>query len=268
MVPYPVAMPLRIASLYRYPVKGLSPERLTHAELFAGGYFPGDRLFAIENGPSGFEPGAPRHQPKTKFLMLMRNEAVARLTSRYDDPTGDLVIAEGGSEVLRGSLASSEGRLAIEAFLRRFMPNELRGPPKVLAAPGGFRFTDSRRGFVSLINLASVQAVEALVGAPVDPLRFRGNLMVEGLDPWAEFDLVGQTLEAPGGVRLTITKRIERCAATNVDPATGLRDLDIPRALMRHLGHFDCGVYAEISRSGVLAEGLHLTPTQEALAFA
>ncbi len=64
---------MQVASLYRYPVKGLSPERLERATLERGAYFPGDRLFAIENGPSGFDPAEPRHQPKIKFLMLMRN---------------------------------------------------------------------------------------------------------------------------------------------------------------------------------------------------
>lgn len=263
-------MRLRIASLHRYPVKGLSPERLTRAALRHGDYFPGDRLFAIENGPSGFDPGEPQHQPKIKFLMLMRNGALARLETRYDDDSGDLIIAESGREAARGDLSTSDGRLAIEAFFRRFMPHELRGPPKVLAAPDGFRFTDSRRGFVSIINLASVQAVEAMVGTPVDPLRFRGNVLVEGLEPWAEFDLVGRTLEAAGGATLKVTKRIERCAATNVDPATGMRDLDIPRTLTRHLGHFDCGVYAEVQQSGAIAEGEDLTlsqPAQEALPF-
>lgn len=262
---------MRVTALHRYPVKGLSPERLSRAALSKGDYFPGDRLFAVENGPSGFEADAPRHQPKVKFLMLMRNEALARLETRYDDPTGDLVIAEGGREVARGHFASREGRLVIEAFFRRFMPAELRGPPKVLAAPDGYRFTDSPRGFVSIINRASVEAVAALVEAPVDPLRFRGNLLVEGLEAWAEFALVGRTIETAAGVKLNVTKRIQRCAATNVDPATGRRDLDIPRALMRHLGHFDCGVYAEVSTGGELAEGEHLTVTpaaQERLPFA
>jgi uncharacterized protein len=263
-------MPLRIASLYRYPVKGLSPERLMRAELRRGGYFPGDRLFAVENGPSGFEAADPQHQPKIKFLMLMRNEALARLRTRYEDASGALVIEEGGREAARGDLSTREGRLAIEAFFRRFMPGELRGPPKVLAAPDGFRFTDSRRGFVSIINLASIAAIETLVGAPVDPLRFRGNLHVEGLEPWAEFDLVGRTLETAAGLKLKVTKRIERCAATNVDPGTGLRDLEIPKTLMRHLGHFDCGVYAEVLNGGSLSEGERLTvvqPVQQPLPF-
>jgi uncharacterized protein len=260
-------MSIRIASLQRYPVKGLSPEPLDAAVLARGDYFPGDRLFAVENGPAGFDPENPQHQPKIKFLMLMKNERLARLTTRYLDETATLVIDEGGREVARGDLSTREGRLAIEAFFRRFMPGELRGPPKVLSAPEGFRFTDSRRGFVSLINLASVRALEEVVGAPVDPLRFRGNIHLEGLDPWAEFDLVDQVLAAPSGVRLKVTKRIERCAATNVDPATGNRDLQIPRSLMQTYGHFDCGIYAEVLAGGRIGRGDGLAPEQAVLAL-
>lgn len=260
-------MSIRIASLQRYPVKGLSPESLETATLTRGGYFPGDRLFAVENGPAGFDPADPQHQPKIKFLMLMRNESLARLRTRYVDSITTLFIEEGGREVARGDLSAPEGRLAIEAFFRRFMPKELRGPPKVLSAPAGFRFTDSRRGYVSLINLASVQALENVVGAPVDALRFRGNVHLEGLEPWAEFDLVGKVLTAPSGVRLKVTKRIERCAATNVDPATGIRDLQIPKSLMEAYGHFDCGIYAEVMSGGSLALDDSLEPEQAALAL-
>ena len=261
-------MDVRVASLYRYPVKGLSAERVAKTELAKGRYFPADRLFAIENGPSGFDPAEPRHQPKIKFLMLMRNEALARLTTRYDDASTTLIIEEGGREAARGNLSSNEGRLAIEAFFRRFMPKDLRGAPKLLGAPDGFRFTDSRRGFVSIINLASVQALEEMTGVPVDPLRFRGNIHVDGLAPWAEFDLVGRVIESPSGLRLKVTKRIERCAATNVDPATGVRDLTIPRTLMQRLGHMDCGIYAEVVSGGEISEGARLIivePAQAAL---
>ncbi|MFC4170939.1 MOSC domain-containing protein [Microvirga sp. GCM10011540] len=260
-------MNIRIASLQRYPVKGLSPEPLDSASLTKGGYFPGDRLFAVENGPAGFDPQNPEHQPKIKFLMLMKNESLARLRTRYLDESSTLVIEEGGREVARGDLSTREGRLSIEAFFRRFMPGELRGPPKVLAAPDGFRFTDSRKGFVSLINLASARALEDVVGASVDPLRFRGNVHVEGLGPWEEFDLVGKVLSTPSGVRLKVTKRIERCAATNVDPATGIRDLQIPRSLMQAYGHFDCGIYAEVLDGGTIATGDTLALEQPALAL-
>ncbi|KLK94277.1 molybdenum cofactor sulfurase [Microvirga vignae] len=260
-------MSIRIASLQRYPVKGLSPETLESSTLSKGGYFPGDRLFAIENGPAGFDAQNPQHQPKIKFLMLMRNESLARLRTRYLDRITTLFIEEGGREVARGDLSTREGRLAIEAFFRRYMPKELRGPPKVLTAPDGFRFTDSRRGFVSLINLASVRQLENVVGAPVDPLRFRGNVHIDGLEPWAEFGLVGQVLTTGSGVRLKVTKRIERCAATNVDPDTGIRDLQIPKNLMEAYGHFDCGIYAEVLSDGSIAVGDHFETEQATLAL-
>jgi uncharacterized protein YcbX len=246
---------MKIASLYRYPVKGLSPERLDKAALQAGDYFPGDRLYAVENGPSGFDPAAPQHQPKIKFLMLMRDEALARLRTRYQDASETLVIEAEDRQTVRADMSTKVGRLAVEAFMRSYVPGQLRGPPKVLAAPDGFRFTDARVGFVSIINLASVGAIREMMGREVDPLRFRGNVMVEGLEPWAEFDLVGRVLAASSGARLKVTRRIPRCAATEVDPTTGARDLDIPKALMRHLGHVDCGVYAEILTSGDITGG-------------
>ena len=246
---------VRIEALYRYPVKGLSPEPLQDVVLEAGAYFPNDRLFAIENGPSGFDPANPKHQPKIKFLMLMRNEALARLATRFDPSSGILTIRSEGRVAAEGALNDPAGRLAIETFLKGYLPDALRGVPKLLAAPPGFRFTDSPRGFVSLINLASVSALEDMTGASVDPLRFRANLHVSGLTPWSELDLVGRTLAGPGGTTLRIIKRTERCAATNVDPVTGIRDLTIPRTLDDHFRHTDCGVYAEVLEGGRLQAG-------------
>lgn len=249
----------RIAHLCRYPVKGLSPEPVESAELETSGYFPGDRLYAIENGPSGFNEVAPRHLPKVAYLMLMRNEALARLTTRFDHATHRLTIERDGAAALDADLTSPEGRGEVAAFMAEFLPHELRGEPWVLEAPPGFRFTDARIGYVSLLNLASVRAIEEFVGAPVDHLRFRSNLFLEGLEPWAELDLVGRVLEAPGGLRLKVTARTERCAATNVDPQTGIRDLQIPRTLLQRLGHTDCGVYAEVIAGGRVSVGDRLT---------
>jgi uncharacterized protein YcbX len=243
-----------LTMLYRYPVKGLSPQRVERARLTAGAYFPGDRLFAIENGPSGFDPAAPVHQPKTKYLMLMRDERLATLRTRFDDASGVLTIEHEGREAVRADLATREGRLAVEAFFRRFMPKELRGPPKVLSASGGYRFTDSSRGFVSIINLASVADLETLIGAPMNPVRFRANLYVSGWPAWSEFDLVDREFTI-GPVRLKGLKRIVRCAATNVDPDTGIRDLTIPTTLMQNFHNMDCGIYAQVLAGGEIAAG-------------
>jgi uncharacterized protein YcbX len=186
--------------------------------------------------------------------MLMRNERLASLKTRFDDASTTLTIESGGRQSVRGDLSSREGRLAIEAFFRTFMPKELRGPPKMLEA-AGHSFSDVAAKVVSLINLKSVADLERVTGAPVDPLRFRGNLHIEGLEAWGEFALVGKTLKAPSGAELKVTKRIVRCAATEVDPATGIRDLDVTGTLSRAFDHTDCGIYASITAPGRIAAG-------------
>lgn len=248
----------KIHAIYRYPVKGLSPEPLARTELAVQQTLPADRLYAIENGPSGFDPAAPRHQPKQRYLMLMRNERLARLRTRFHDATHTFVIEAEGREAARGDLRTPEGRAAIERFFAVFCADELRGAPKVLHAPG-FSFSDVARKVVSIINLASLAAVEGMVGQPVHPLRFRGNIYVTGWPAWRELDLVGREITLGGRARLRVIKRIVRCAATNVDPDTGIRDLSIPDTLMRCLGHADCGVYAEVVEAGEIAVGDELS---------
>ena len=244
----------KVHAIYRYPVKGLSPEPLARTQLAVGATLPADRLYAIENGPSGFDPAAPRHYPKQRYLMLMRNERLARLRTRFDDSSHMLIIEEASREAARGDLRTADGRGAIERFFAGFCADELRGAPKVLHA-GGFSFSDVAAKVVSIINLASVAAVEGVVGAPVHPLRFRGNVYVTGWPAWREFDLVGQEIAIGSRARLRIVKRIVRCAATNVDPDTGTRDLAIPQTLMRSFGHADCGVYGEVVEAGEIAVG-------------
>ncbi len=245
--------PASIKKIFRYPLKGLSPEALQRTDLASGQTVPGDRLYAIENGPSGFDPAAPAYFPKQRFLMLMRNERLARLDTRFDEENRTLEVREGGT-VVQGDLGTAAGRETIEAFFAAFCADELRGPPKLLHAPG-HSFSDVSRKVVSIINLASVAAIETLVGAPVDPLRFRANIYVEGWPAWHEFELVGKTLALGANARARVVKRIERCAATNVEPGTGIRDLSIPHSLLRACGHSDCGVYAEVTAGGTIAPG-------------
>jgi uncharacterized protein YcbX len=214
---------------------------------------PPTARYAIENGPSGFDPAAPAWMPKTTFLMLMRNERLAGLQTHFDDPTHLLTIRENGRVAARGDLETPEGRAAVEAFFATNFAGELKGAPKIVSG-GGHSFSDVARKVVSIINLGSVAAVESMVGVPVHPLRFRANLYVRGWPAWREFDLLGQTI-AIGAARFRIVKRIVRCAAVNVDPESAARDLDIPPTLMRRLGHADCGVYAEVIGGGAIAVG-------------
>lgn len=249
-------MAVTVASIARYPVKGLSPEALERVELKQDQHFPGDRLYAIENGPSGYDPENPTHQPKFKYLMLMRNPRLASFETRYDDATGVLSLAREGRLEAAGDLRTGEGRRAIEVFLAAEFADELRGAPRVLTATKGTRFMDSANsGFVSLLNLASVRALAALAGRrTLDPARFRMNIALEGLPPWGEFDLIGRDIRI-GTARLHVLKATDRCAAINAAPGRGLRDLDLIPLMQERLGHHDCGVYARIVEAGAVRLG-------------
>lgn len=244
----------KIRAIHRYPVKGLTPEPLARTTLAVRQTIPCDRMYAIENGPSGFDAAEPRYLPKQRFLMLMRNARLAELRTAFDESSHTLTIRSENREAARGNLRTPAGRAAIESFLAEFCADELRGPPKVLHA-AGHSFSDVARKVISIINLASVAALEEAAGAPVHPLRFRGNLHVEGWPAWHEFDLLNAVIAVGPSARLKVVKRIVRCAATEVDPDTGIRDLAVPRTLRDHFGHVDCGVYAEVIEAGSIATG-------------
>lgn len=242
-----------VTALYRYPVKGLSPEALPRTTLAAGATIAFDRAYAIENGAGRFDANAPRHLPKINFLMLMRDERLATLKTRFEDATETLTITRDGKQVARGELTTPLGRRLIEQFIAAYMKSELRGPPKIVAA-AGHSFSDVAAKCLHIVNLASVRELERSLGRPIDPLRFRANLYLDGLKPWAESDWLNKELEV-GPVRLLAFQRTTRCEATNVDPVSGARDMAIPAHLQRTWGHADFGIYARVLSGGELALG-------------
>ena len=243
----------RVGALYRYPVKGLTPEPLERVSLAAGETLPFDRAYAIENGPGRFDPAAPRHLAKINFLMLMRDERLATLETKLEDETETLTIFRDGKQVARGQLSTPLGRRLIEQFLAAYMKSELRGAPKIVHA-AGHSFSDVAAKCVHIVNLASVHELARVVGRPVDPLRFRANLYLDGVAPRAELGWLDKELRI-GPARLAAFARTQRCEATNVDPATGARDMAIPAHLMRTWGHQDFGIYAKVVAGGDISVG-------------
>jgi uncharacterized protein YcbX len=251
-------MTLAIANLYRHPVKGLTPEPLTRVDLTPGEGLPHDRRFAIAHGATRFDPSAPEWMPKTSFLMLMKDERLAKLRTRFDDATGVLTVERDGKSVARGNLADATGRTVLEQFFGAYLKAESRGAPKIVSAPGHM-FSDVAAKVVSIIGLASIADLERVVRAPVDPRRFRANVYFAGGRPWEEMQWVGRRI-AIGDVSLEVVKPITRCAATNVNPETAERDLNLPLSLQQGFGHPNMGIYARVLTPGPIAVGDAITP--------
>lgn len=257
-------MPPRVAALYRHPVKGFTPEPLDHVRLTPGETFPCDRLFAVEDGPSGFDPAQPAFVPKTRFTVLAKIPAVARVRTPYDDQTGLLQADAPGAPPFAASLHEPPGRDAFAGWLSAVLGEEASGPLKVIEGPGAHRFTDHPLGHVSLLNLATLRQLANRVGRPLDPLRFRANVLIEGLEPWAEMDWaaaaetkgewIGRNVRL-GDAQLTVFKPIVRCVATEVDPASGERDIETVKAIFDDQGHAYCGLYLHVTLGGEVRVG-------------
>lgn len=255
-------MSAMVAAIFRHPVKGFTPEPLTHVNLVPGEGFPHDRIYAVENGPSGFDPAQPAWVSKQKFTVLAAIPKVATVRTRYDERTSTLSAEAAGRPIFTGSLAEAAGREAFAGWLTDVLdPDDVRGPLRVMDARGAFRFTDHPKGQVSIINMASVRDLSAKMGVELDPLRFRANLYVDGWPAWAENDWEGRELML-GWARATVFKPTVRCAATQVDVQSGVRDQDVPKALFEHYGHMNCGVYVQITGAGQVALGDAVTEPQ------
>ena len=239
-----------IADLFVYPIKGLSAQRLGAAAIRAGAPFPGDREFALLRPGAPIDPAAPHWAKKGNFAMLMLDEALARATTRCED--GRVRAEAPGRPPFAGGFAQEDERRAFGEWLHALTP-QFSAPPTWVRAPGG-HFMDKPDNVISLINLETVRALAALWGRPVDPMRFRANIYIEGAPAWSEFGWIGQDI-ALGGLAFRVDRRNGRCAAVNVDPATGVRDLDIPRWLRDAFGHKDLGVYLFAREDGRIAPG-------------
>ncbi|HXS38886.1 MAG TPA: MOSC N-terminal beta barrel domain-containing protein [Stellaceae bacterium] len=254
-------MAITLDQIYRYPVKGLTPEPLAEIRLTPGDGLPQDRRFALGLGTNRFDPAAPAWMPKDNFLMLRKNEELARLRARFDAASGVLAISADGKEQVRADLGSAAGRAAVEDFFAAYMGEAAQGRPRLLEAPGHM-FSDNARKVVSIIGLASLGALAAKVGRALDPRRFRANFYLAGSAAFEEFDWIGRDF-AIGGVKLRGFKAIRRCAATNVDPESGVRDLNLPLALSENFGHVNMGIYAEVIEGGAVSRGATLLPPDD-----
>ncbi|MHC9234648.1 MOSC domain-containing protein [Pseudooceanicola sp. 502str34] len=237
----------RLAAIWRHPVKGVGAEPLTRTGLEAARPLPGDRAWAILTGEAqatgdwmpcrNFSRGC--YAPRLMAVTADSHDD-GRITFRHPDQAPITLDP------------ARDGGLLVE-WIAPLYSDDRPAPRELVAAPAQ-GMTDADFPSVALLGRASLEALSAACGTALDERRFRGNLWIEGLEPFAEFDWVGRRLTL-GGAELEVVERIGRCRATEANPETGTRDVNTLKALREHFGHTDFGVYARVIRGGEIALG-------------
>ena len=243
---------IAVSKIYRYPIKGLSAQPLSAVQLETDKPFPQDRIFALARPGAPIDRADPKWAKKGLFVMLMLDENLARVDTFLDLESLVLTVKQGNQQVAAAQLGDAADRARIETFFWQLLPT-LPAAPALVRSPGG-HFMDKPDNVISLINLATVRSLEAQWGVEIDPLRFRANIYIDGAKPWQEFDWVGGEIRI-GGTTFAVDRKNGRCGATNVNPSTGRRDLDIPGSLRAAFGHKNLGVYLVVRDGGQIAVG-------------
>lgn len=246
-------MTLRVAGIWRHPIKGIGRERLDSTELQADRPLPGDRAWALLHEGAG---DTDDWQPRRNFLVVASGPRLAQLTAR-SLPDGRILLEHPDLTPL--TVDPARDGAALVAWVRPIWPEDRPAPRRLVAAPPQ-GMADNGAAQVAILNSASLEALSARVGQQLDIGRFRGNIVLDGLPAWGEFDWIGHEI-AIGDIRLEITDRIERCRATEADPATGQRNANTLGALRDGWGHQDFGVYATVRSGGEMTVGDEVTLT-------
>jgi uncharacterized protein len=236
-----------VAALYRYPVKGFTPESPDHLVVRPDGRIEGDRVLTFRFGnappPQPTEHGL--RWPKTDGLAMQDTPSIGPLQLTYDTATRTVRIDHEGTRLVEAPLDDA-GRAALCDAVAKFVLDTPEGDrlrvegrlPLVLEGDGvTSQFQDRPRGFISVHGRGSLIALGEALGPSGDGLderRFRSNVAVDGLAPWEELEWGGRV--RIGEVEFEVSHHIVRCLATHANPDTGLRDAEVLTTLTRVFG--------------------------------
>jgi uncharacterized protein len=244
---------LALAEIYRHPVKSIGEEALDETRLEPGRPLAHDRAWAIAHGGADWDPERPAWAHCRNFVTQRHVTSLVRTRTAWDDGRRLLSLSHPDRPDLLVDPDAPEGAPALTAWIAPLAGARQPGPYRLARLAGG-AFTDGEDCHVSIGSTASRRALAEIAGEPLEPIRFRMNLWLDGLPPWAELDMVGREI-AIGPARLRIVSRCERCRATTANPRTGESDVPVPTLLRRHLGHMDFGLNAQVVERGTVRRG-------------
>ncbi|HEX5369755.1 MAG TPA: MOSC N-terminal beta barrel domain-containing protein [Dehalococcoidia bacterium] len=230
-----------VAALYRYPVKGFTPESRESVTITADGRIAGDRVLGFRFADTPEPDDA--WSSKFGMLVLVNTPGLARLRLEYDDAAGRLKITCEGATLTDESL-DAEGRRriseAVAAYAVELSESPLAGhlermPLRLVGDGVTPRLQDRPDGYVTMHGRESITALSKALDTELSELRFRSNVAIEGLEPFEEQEWMGKTLRI-GSIPFRVQMPIRRCLATHANPQTGERDQPVLTTLTHTFG--------------------------------
>lgn len=238
-----------VAALWRHPIKAHGREEVKEVRFIEGETMPWDRRWAVAHELSDADDSA--WSQCNGFARAAKVPALMAISTTSDLETGSLEVSHPKLRPLRFN-PDEEAQKFLD-WVCPLMPKNRPQSVRLVRVPGR-GMTDSNYPSVSLLNLASNAAVAKAMEQEISPLRWRGNIHVDGLEAWEEFTLVGKTLRV-GGAEFRVEEPITRCLATHANPKTGERDAGVLAALDRKFNHQEFGMNLVVIKSGDVAVG-------------
>lgn len=247
-------MTARVAALWRHPIKAHGREALNGVTLHVGQTMPWDRRWAVAHDQATVDGrkwvACQNFSRGAKAAQLMAIEAMS------DAAAGTVTLRHPARPDL--TFDPDRDGAAFLDWVRPLMPEDRAQSARIVRAVER-GMTDTPFASISLVNLASGTDLGARMGQDLSADRWRANIHIDGLMPWAERGWIGRTIRI-GTAELEIREAIVRCLATAANPATGERDADTLGALKAAWGHQEFGLYGVVTRGGDLGIGDAIRP--------
>jgi uncharacterized protein YcbX len=240
-----------ISSINYCPVKSVSFQTIEKCEIKKDIGIINDRIFAFAKDLDAeqaklFEKTPEERKGKwNKVLTLKNSPALNKYNFIFKDEKLTLTLKD--KEILSIDINQSSEREALSNKISE-LESSLK-QPLTLMKNHDFPFFDTsiskKVDFVnsiSLLNIQSINDFEKKVNKKIETSIFRGNICIDGIDPWKEREWIGKTIKI-NNISFKVEKNIPRCVAINLKPQTDDNSFNLLQSLKKTYNHFDMGIY-------------------------